>query len=31
VDITVEKHALKVLLPPSASRLLKDRSNGAHA
>jgi len=31
VDITVEKHALNVLLPPSASRLLKDRSNDAHA
>ncbi len=28
VDITVEKQALNVLLPPSAYRLLKDRGNG---
>lgn len=28
VDITVEKQALKVLMPPSAYRLLKSRSNG---
>ena len=30
VDITVEKQALNVLLPPSANRLLKNNSNGKH-
>ena len=30
VDITVEKQALNVLLPPSAFRLLKSPSNGRH-
>jgi diacylglycerol kinase (ATP) len=29
VEIKVEKQALKVLLPPSANRLLKNRSNGS--